>query len=198
MMRVARAMEFQRKEERYAEMARDMVAASLLRLEQASRPMGREGFYFDRYLFMTKPTILRRLARLLSEMVAFDVERVAGTEPGSIVVASALSLETGIPLVVLHQGGGETGFGIGGELYAGERVLVVEDVVMSGRHACLAASRLAKVGASVVGVLAVVDREEGGAGLLNASGFPLSCLYELESLPMWDGEPNPRILRAKD
>lgn len=193
-MRQGPMPEFQRREERSTELARDVVAASFLR--QAGAGAGEHGgFFFDRYLFMTKPTILRRLASLLSEMVAFDIERLAGTEPGSIAVATALSLETGVPLVVLHEDRQSAGaFVMGGELYAGERVLLVEDVVMSGRHAASAAARLVDAGASIVGVLAVIDRQEGGAERLSAAGYPLAALYELGSLPIWSIEPGSRAL----
>ncbi len=51
---------------------------------------------------------------------------------------------------------------IEGALAAGERVLLIEDVVTTGGAALSAVDELRAAGAEVVGALVVVDREQGG------------------------------------
>ena len=55
-----------------------------------------------------------------------------------------------------------TGQRIEGPFRAGDRVVVVEDVITTGGSALQAVEAVRAAGATVVGVLAVVDREEGG------------------------------------
>lgn len=55
---------------------------------------------------------------------------------------------------------------IEGNFRAGQEVVVVEDVITSGGSAQKAIDAVSRVGGKVLGVLAVVDREQGGRQLL--------------------------------
>jgi len=70
-----------------------------------------------------------------------------------------------------------TGQRIEGGLPQGARCLVVEDSMTTGGSALKAIEAIREFGAEVVGVLTVVDREEGGAEALSATGLPLIALY---------------------
>lgn len=56
-----------------------------------------------------------------------------------------------------------------GNFRAGARVVVVEDVITTGGSALQAIAALREAGANIVGVLAVVDREQGGREKIEAS-----------------------------
>ena len=62
----------------------------------------------------------------------------------------------------------------------GSRVTVLEDVVTTGGSAILAAEKLCDAGYFVQRVLAIVDRQEGGADALDAVGLELRSLFTLE------------------
>jgi orotate phosphoribosyltransferase len=64
----------------------------------------------------------------------------------------------------------------------GMAVVVVEDVVTTGQSALQAIHALAAEGARVSGVLAVVDRDEGGRGAIEHAGYPLRSLIALADL----------------
>ncbi|RMH05654.1 MAG: orotate phosphoribosyltransferase [Aquificota bacterium] len=69
-----------------------------------------------------------------------------------------------------------------GLLKAGDRVVVLEDVITTGKSALKAVDACKREGYEVLGVFAVVDREEGGRENLRAYGlevFPLFSLSEL-------------------
>lgn len=75
-----------------------------------------------------------------------------------------------------------TGRRIEGCFAAGDPVVVIEDVITTGRSALDAIATLRNEQALVLGVLAVVDREEGGRAALEAAGFPVKALVAASEL----------------
>jgi orotate phosphoribosyltransferase len=63
-----------------------------------------------------------------------------------------------------------------GNFHAGDKVLVVEDVITSGGSALKAIDAIREAGGQVVGILAVVDREEGGREALERAGHQVVVL----------------------
>lgn len=64
----------------------------------------------------------------------------------------------------------------------GAGVVVVEDVITSGQSALQAVSAVEAAGGRVVGIVAVVDREEGGAERIRTAGHDLRALVGLSEL----------------
>jgi orotate phosphoribosyltransferase len=141
-------------------------------------------YYFDKYLFETKPGILRRIAAFMAEMIPPSTQRIAGPELGGVPLATALSLETGLPFVILKKG--SKGYGterlIEGELFAGERVVVVEDVISTAAQAIRAAHQVTDAHAEVLAILAVIDREQGGEANIAGAGFEFRSLFRKSQL----------------
>ena len=69
-----------------------------------------------------------------------------------------------------------TGKVIEGPFQSGDKVVVIEDVITTGGSALKAAEAIRAAGGVIVGVLAVVDREEGGREALEAAGFAVESL----------------------
>ena len=69
-----------------------------------------------------------------------------------------------------------TGRPIEGNFAAGNRVVIVEDVLTTGGSAQQAVTRVRAEGGQVLGVLTVVDREEGGLKALEAQGIEVVSL----------------------
>ena len=69
-----------------------------------------------------------------------------------------------------------TGRLIEGPFRQGDRVAVIEDVITTGGSALRAAQAVRDAGGTVVGVLALVDREEGGRQALEGAGLPVLAL----------------------
>ncbi len=61
-----------------------------------------------------------------------------------------------------------------GESLKGKRVVIVEDVTTTGGSAIKAAEALRAEGAEVVGVVTVIDREEGAGDAFAAAGLTLT------------------------
>lgn len=165
-----------------AEVASDLVASSYLRGDFTLSSGEKSSFYFDKYLFETKPTILRRVADMLADQVPGEVERLAATEGGGVALVAAVSLATGLPFVIIRRTASPDAPPVRGELHPGERVVIVEDVVSVGNQALTSVTTLTEVGAVVVGVVAVIDREAGGRTRLEAAGHRYTTLYTLTEL----------------
>ena len=166
-------------------LGRDLVAAAVLRGDFLLRSGQRSSYYIDKYLFTTRPDLLRRIASELATRIPSDVQRLAGPVLGAVPLVTALSLQTGLPMVIVRVDKPKeygTAKQIEGKLVAGERVMLVEDIVTSGGAALATLDVLRDQNAEVVGALAVVDREEGGAAAFAARGVPFQALFTKSAL----------------
>lgn len=78
-----------------------------------------------------------------------------------------------------------TGRQVEGPFESGDRVVVVEDVITTGGSALKAIEVLRAAGASIAGVLALVDREEGGRERIEREGLTvISLVRASEILPL--------------
>jgi orotate phosphoribosyltransferase len=80
-----------------------------------------------------------------------------------------------------------TGRLIEGNFKPGDAVVVVEDVITSGGSAMKAIAAVEGAGGTVLGVLAVVDREEGGRARLEADGRRVVTLMTASDLGLGSG-----------
>ncbi len=166
-------------------LGRDLVTAAVLRGDFLLRSGARSSYYIDKYLFTTQPGLLARIAASLASRVPAGVQRLAGPVLGAVPLVTALSLQTGLDMLIVRVDKPKeygTSKQIEGKLSAGERVLLVEDVVTTGGAALAAVDALREAGAEVLGALVVVDREQGGAEAFAARGVPFEALFTKSSL----------------
>ncbi len=119
----------------------------------------------------------------------FGVQAVGGPTMGAdAIVASAVwaSRGTATPLTgfVVRKEGKKHGLQkwIEGVSPEGKRVALVEDVVTSGGSVLRALDAVREAGAEVAVVVAVVDREEGGATAVEEAGVPFRALCTLSEI----------------
>jgi orotate phosphoribosyltransferase len=80
----------------------------------------------------------------------------------------------------------------GPSLPTGAKVVVLEDVVTTGQSAMKAVERLREAGYSVEQVIALVDRQQGGAELYQSAGLKFETVFSiLEIQERW------RLLEAR-
>lgn len=75
-----------------------------------------------------------------------------------------------------------TGNLIEGPFKPKDRVVIIEDVITSGSSAMRAIDAVSKAGAQILGVLAVVNREEGGIEMIRARGYETISLTNIRNL----------------
>ena len=108
-----------------------------------------------------------------------------GADP--IAYAIALASVSAPPLVrafTVRKEAKQHGTGrlIEGPIREGDHVVIIEDVITTGGSALRAVEALQRAGAIISGILALVDREEGGRAVLEEQGFDVVCLAGLSEL----------------
>jgi orotate phosphoribosyltransferase len=150
----------------------------------------RSKYYLDKYLFETDPQVLRGIVQELGMMIREELAtgaeyaRLASPELGGVVLGAGLSLELGLPLLLVRKVAKEYGTSkrIEGRFARGEKVALVEDIVTSGGAAIQAAEALREAGMVVEDLYCVVDREEGGSEAAAAAGLTLRPLFTSSGL----------------
>ena len=173
----------------HAELAARLAERALLHGDFVLRSGRRSNVYLDKYRFETDPALLAPLAEALAALADEhdpSATRLAGPALGAVPLVTALALQRGTPFVIVRAAAKDYGteHRIEGDFMAGERVLLVEDVVTSGGAALEAVGALRAAGLVVERALCVLDREEGGAEALLAAGVTLRSLLRPTEIGM--------------
>src|SRR6202040_2811014 len=154
------------------ELGRKLVEASYLKGDFVLRSGKRSNRYFDKFLFETEPALLKRLGKHLATLVPANTQRLAAPELGAVLLGGAVSMETGLPLVLVRKEpkGYGTSKQIEGHLSRGDKVPVIEDVVTTGGDSLRTAQVLRDAGADVIHLVVVLDRGEGGEESIRSAG----------------------------
>jgi orotate phosphoribosyltransferase len=142
--------------------------------------------YIDARITTMSPDGLALIGPLGVEMIAtsgWTVDSIGGLTLGADPIACAISYasaSTGVPLraftVRKEPKTHGTGKLIEGPFRSGDRVAVIEDTITTGGSAKRAIDAVRAAGGVVVGVLALVDREEGGRETLEGEGVAVVSL----------------------
>ena len=166
------------------ELSRRIAEVALLRGEFTLRSGRKSNYYLDKYLFETQPDILRALGEAFAQRLPPGVQRIAGPELGAIALAAAASMASGKPFVIVRNQ--KKGYGSGklieGALHAGERVLVIEDVLTTGGPVLEAVKVIEAAGAKVEGIVGVLDRQEGARENIEGAGYRFDALFTTKDL----------------
>jgi orotate phosphoribosyltransferase len=143
----------------------------------------RSNFYIDARLTTMSPEGLSIIGTLGLSAIAdarWEVDAVGGLTLGADPVSYAISYAsafTAHPLRAFTVRKEAKTHGtaklIEGPLYDGDRVLIVEDVITTGGSALRAIAAVRNARMHVVGVLGLIDREEGGRAEIEKIGVPV-------------------------
>jgi orotate phosphoribosyltransferase len=152
----------------------------------------RSGFYIDARLTTMTPeglSIIGALGLSALRQNHWDVDAVGGLTLGADPISYAISYasatsEQPLRAFTVRKEAKTHGTGklIEGPLLEGDRVAIVEDVITTGNSALHAIKMVRSANAFVTGVLALIDREEGGRQVLEKTGIPvisLVCVTEI-------------------
>jgi len=135
----------------------------------------RSAHYFDKYRFEADPVLLRELARRMLDLLPDRAEVLAGLELGGVPIATAMSLESGMPLAFVRKAAKTYGTcrAVEGSEVRGRRTVIVEDIISTGGAVADAAVLLRGEGAELVRVVCAIWRGKGAPGIAGLADLPV-------------------------
>jgi orotate phosphoribosyltransferase len=130
------------------------------------------------------------VGRLLFPLLPIDTQAVAGLTLGADPILTSVSLisvyeNRPIPALIIRKeakGHGTRAYIEGPPLPKGAKVVVLEDVVTTGKSALQAVQRLRDSEYTVDTVIALVDRLQGGAELYQTAGLQFTALFSIQDI----------------
>lgn len=120
---------------------------------------------------------------------SWQIDAVGGLTLGADPIAYAISYasaasEKPLRAFTVRKQAKEHGTGklIEGPFDPGDRVAIIEDVITTGRSAIQAIDVVRQAGGTIVGVLALVDREEGGREAIEAAGVHVVSIVKASEI----------------
>lgn len=148
--------------------------------------------YVNAKLLISRPDALKRTARLIQDELELEMlkrqrtvdpfDAVAGVPIGGLHVATALALQMEKPLLYIRppQSPEETVTPqIEGIYRPGMRVLIVDDLAAGGGSLVTTAEGLRNAGLLVSDAVVLIDREQGAARRLEATGVRMHSILSL-------------------
>lgn len=130
------------------------------------------------------------IGRILLPLLPKDTQAVAGLTLGADPIVTAVSVVSvyenrPLPALIIRKeakGHGTRAYIEGPNLPDNAYVVVLEDVVTTGQSAMKAVERLRQANYKVDRVIALVDRQQGGAQLYASAGLEFQSVFSIEEI----------------
>ena len=169
-----------------ARLARLLFEASCVRFGDFVLHSGAHSpLYIDLRRLVTYPRILAEVASVYAHMLGpLKYERIAAIPYAALPIGTVVALQTGQPLIYPRREAKAYGTRrlIEGEYHAGERVVLLDDLITTGGSKLEALEPLLAEGLLVEDVVVLIDREQGGAQDLAQKGLRLHAALTLREL----------------
>ncbi|MDE0638431.1 MAG: orotate phosphoribosyltransferase [Candidatus Poribacteria bacterium] len=166
------------------ELAKHIRAVSYLTGEFTLRSGNISNFYWDKYRFESHPNLLTAIAKEMVKLLPTEYEGLAGLELGGIPLATAISLQTGVPCFYVRKEAKTYGTCnlIEGGVQEKTTLVVIEDVITTAGQVCTSIEQIRAEGHKVEHVVAAIDRQAGGEEKINAIDCSFASVFTLAEL----------------
>ena len=135
-------------------------------------------YYIEKFNVLQHPKETQKLCEAMAEKFAdANIETVVGPVTGGIILAHETGKALNTRAIFTERENGKMTFRRGFTLRAGERVLIVEDIVTTGGSIKEVIDAVKTAGGTPVAISMLVDRS---GGKLDFDGVPYSALLTLE------------------
>lgn len=134
--------------------------------------------YFQCALLLAEPVLAERLGKALAERLPEDWPRpatVVGPALGGVVIGHETARALGVRSIFTERKEGRMELRRGFTVRPGEKIVIVEDVMTTGKSTAEVARLLRELGADVIGALAIVLRKARDPEI----GLPVRSLARL-------------------
>lgn len=129
--------------------------------------------YIDLRLLVSQPALLHLAAELYAERLStLQFDRIAGVPYAALPIGTAVSLVADVPMIYPRKEAKAHGLGkdIEGLWEAGDRIVIIEDLITKAGSILKSVERFREVGLVVEDAIVLIDREQGGKANLAAAG----------------------------
>lgn len=150
----------------------------------------RSSYYINGKEVTLHPQGALAIGRILLNMLPSDTQAVAGLTLGADPIVSAVSVVSAlenrpIPALIVRKeakGHGTKAYVEGPNLPQGAEVVVLEDVITTGRSAMKAVTRLRDAGYTVDRVISLIDRNQGGAEYYKSVNLQFQAVFSITDI----------------
>jgi len=139
---------------------------------------------------VTYPSLLAQVASAyLPVLEKLKFERLAGLPYAAIPIVTAISLQTGYPVIYPRKEIKTYGTKaeIEGEYQAGETAVVIDDLTTTGESKFEGIEKMTNAGLKVKDVVVLIDRQSGAKEALSGAGYRLHAVLTIaELLDYWE------------
>ena len=133
--------------------------------------------YLEKFRLLQYPEYTERMCRMVAgHFKGEGIEVVAGPALGGVILAYEVARLLGVRAVYAERVGAGRGFRRGLSIKAGEKTLVVDDILTTGGSVVDVLKAVDETGGEVVGVGVLIDRSGGGVEV----GAPLYWCHTVE------------------
>ena len=152
--------------------------------------------YYEKFTLLRNPTVATRLCQTMAEKLApLGAQTVVGPTTGGIIIAYDVARYLGLESIYAEPGESGSGrvFKRGFALDRGQKVVIVDDVLTTGRSLFEVIDLVKGYGAEILGIGELLDRS-GGLVKFDYPFFPLASVkadsWEPDNCPLCArGEP---------
>lgn len=145
----------------------------------------RSDVYFEKFRVLEQPHVLSALCTEIAERFKNEeIEAVAGPTTGGIIIAFEVARQLGLPAIYVENENGEKTLRRNKTLPAGQRVLIVDDVLTTGTSLLESRTAIERAGGIPVAFGVLIDRRQPGVDL----GLPTYPAYKVEAVSYAEDE----------
>ncbi|MBN2737199.1 MAG: orotidine-5'-phosphate decarboxylase [Spirochaetales bacterium] len=163
---------------------REIIKEKCFITGQFTLKSGKESpFYIDLRRLINKSSLLSHAAKAYTRIISgLDYKRVAGIPFAGIPIATAVALQLDAPMIFprLQQKAHGTGKMIEGEFEQGEKIVLIDDLITTGKSKFEALDILDEAGLKCQDLVVLVERGTSGREELKERGVTLHSAFVLE------------------
>jgi len=146
----------------------------------------KSNYYYDIKRVLMNPVSVSLIGKLIWEEIRYDVpDAIGGLESGAIPMSISVvkeSYESGQPIRAFFVRKSPREHGtkrwLEGNVFRGDRVIILEDVVTTGGSLIKTIERLKEHGCEISRIICIVDREENGRKRIESMGIKFESLFK--------------------
>ncbi len=141
--------------------------------------------YIDLRVLVSYPKLLKEIAEAMADLakgLKFDV--IAGIPYTALPIATAISIAQNWPMVYARKEVKDYGTKrkLEGMFKAGQTALIIDDLITTGGSKFETIEPFNEAGLKVTDIVVLVDREQGGAKILEEKGYHLHSVLGINEL----------------